>query len=338
MNRFLLAVFSFTALSGYAQSPDSSAVLTTSGKPLIEKSGRKTVIDQLKETKDKIRDAIKDPSKLKDEALSRADVGARAGGEELTAESLPDLGLKVRPEKKKKKKADQTSNFFKSEFDGIAVTKIVNRFGAGDRATSEEFFVLKEYRQPSVYAKDIAWYDYQARRVTNVPIKDKAYAQILHGPYRRFVGEALMEEGFFYVGTKQGRWASYFPDFTLKDKVRYEKGFPDESHVSYYDAAQTKIKEIIPKLYGHCTGDYRAFYEGGQLMLEGKLDDSVRVGKWREYHQFGSGGRTKKELQYGKTKWEPAEPVVLREWDNRGKLVYENKNPKKQEEVEEEKF
>ncbi|MBC7892047.1 MAG: hypothetical protein H7Y12_07550, partial [Sphingobacteriaceae bacterium] len=54
--------------------------------------------------------------------------------------------------------------------------------------------------------------------------------------------------------------------------------------------------------------------------------------------QFGSGGRTKKELQYGKTKWEPAEPVVLREWDNRGKLVYENKNPKKQEEVEEERF
>ncbi|MCY7351141.1 MAG: hypothetical protein LH606_10795 [Cytophagaceae bacterium] len=341
MNRYLLPVFCLFGTVALAQSPgDSSAVFTTNNKPVIEKSGRKTVIDEIKDKATKIRETIKDPEKLKDAALSRASVGASASaaGQEFNTDALPDLGLKIQPQKKKRKKADNTNNFFKSEYEGIGVTRVVNRFGAGDRATSEEFFVLKEYQQPSPYAKDIAWYDYRASRVTNVLIKDKAYAQILHGPYRRFVGDALMEEGYYYVGTKHARWTSYFPDFTLKDKVRFDKGFPEDSRVSYYDEAKTKVKEIVPKLYGKCSGDYRAFYEGGQLLLEGKMDDSVRVGKWREYHQFGTGGRTKKEIQYGRDKWDPAQPVVLREWDNRGKMIFENKDKKKPVEGEEESF
>ncbi len=323
MNRLLFFALSLATLGGYAQSgADSSAVFTTTHKPVIQKTGRKTVIDELGEKRDQIKGLFGGPEKPADAVAS--------------TDALPDLGLKVQPQKKKRKKVDNTSSFLKSEYDGIPVTRIVNRFGQGDRTTSEEFFVLKEFQSPSPYAKDIAWYDANAHRVTTVPIKDKAYAQVLHGPYRRFVGEALMEEGYFYVGTKHGRWVSYNADFTLRDKVRYEKGFPEDSYVFYYDDAHKKVKEIIPKLYGKCTGDYREFYDGGQLKTEGRLDDSVRVGKWREYHQFGSGGRTKREIQYGRDKWDTAEPVVLREWDNRGKLIFENKNPKRAADAEEE--
>ena len=341
MKIHLLLVLCLSGPVVLGQSPvDSSAVFTTNNKPVIQKSGRKTVIDEIKEKATKIRETIKNPEKLKEAALSRTSAGASASaaGQELTTDALPDLGLKIQPQKKKRKKADNTSNFLKSEYDGIGVTRVVNRFGAGDRATSEEFFVLKEYQSPSPYAKDIFWYDYRASRVTNVPIKDKTYAQVLHGPYRRFVGDALLEEGYYHVGTKHGRWASYFPDFTLKDKSRFDKGFPEESHILYYDEAKTKVKEIVPKLYGKCSGDYRAFYDGGQLRLEGKMDDSVRVGKWREFHQFGTGGRTKKELQYGRDKWDTSAAVVLREWDNRGKLIFENKDKKKPAEGEEETF
>jgi hypothetical protein len=326
MNRLLVFALSLTALGGYAQVvTDSSAVFTTSNKPAIVKSGRKTVVDELVDKKNAVKALIKGEQPAADAATN--------------AEALPDLGLKIQPEKKKRKKLDNPNSFLKNEYDGLAVTRIVNRFGQGDRITTEEFFVLKEYKQPSPYAKDVAWYDERAHRVTTVPIKDKAYAQILHGPYRRVVGDALMEEGYFFVGNKHGRWATYNADFTLRDKIRYDKGFPEDSYVIYYDEARTKVKEIIPKLYGHCTGDYREFYEGGQLKTEGKLDDSVRVGRWREYHQFGSGGRTLREIQYGRDKWDEAEPIVLREWDNRGKLTYENKNPKKAaDEEEEEKF
>lgn len=323
MNRPFPVLLLFVAFGAQAQSgADSSAVFTTTNKPVIQKTGRKTMIDELGEKRDQLKGLLKGSEKESDAVAS--------------TDALPDLGLKVQPQRKKRKKVDNTNNFLKSEYDGIAVTRIVNRFGQGDRTTVEEFFVLKDYQQPSPYAKDIAWYDANARRVTTVPIKDKAYAQILHGPYRRFVGDALIEEGYFYVGTKHGRWASYNADFTLRDKVRYEKGFPEDSYILYYDEAHKKVKEIVPKLYGKCTGDYREFYEGGQLKTEGKLDDSVRVGRWREYHQFGSGGRTKREIQYGRDKWDSAEPVVLREWDNRGKLTYENKNPKKPADAEEE--
>lgn len=325
MKRLLPVLLCLAAFGGYAQAvADSSTVFTTSNKPIIQKTGRKTVLDELNTKKNAVKALIN---------------GEKPGDETISADAPPDLGLKIQPEKKKRKKPGNTNSFLKSDYDGLAVTRIVNRFGQGDRITTEEFFVLKEFKQPSPYAKDVAWYDERAHRVTTVPIKDKAYAQILHGPYRRTVGEALMEEGTFHVGNKHGRWASYNADFTLRDKIRYEKGFPEDSYVNYYDEARTKVKEIVSKLYGHCTGDYREFYEGGQLKTEGKLDDSVRVGKWREYHQFGSGGRTKREIQYGRDKWDEAEPVVLREWDNRGKLTFENKNPKKAaDEEEEEKF
>jgi antitoxin component YwqK of YwqJK toxin-antitoxin module len=78
-------------------------------------------------------------------------------------------------------------------------------------------------------------------------------------------------------------------------KDKYKNGFPAESHFSYYDKEQKKLKEVIPVKFGKVTGEYRAFYDGGQLKEEGKFEDSIKVGRWREYHQFGAMGRLKKK-------------------------------------------
>lgn len=331
MRKIPQAIFLFSGLltligwvgpwSVFAQTTADSSVLSSRKKPVIEKSGRKSGLSSVL------------PIGL---PLAKAAPDAGTGGDALESDDLPDLGLKIAAPKKKKKGPKPVSNYARNDYEGLPIAHVVNKIGAGQRVTTEEFFVLKTYQAPSPYVKEIYWYDERAGRVTTSVIKDKEYAQILHGPYRKFVGEALIEEGYYFVGTKHGRWESFYPDFTLKDKLQFEHGFPKESVLTYYDEAKKKLKTILPKQYGKVMGLYRSFYEGGQLQEEGRFDDSVKVGIWREYHQFGSGGRTKKDTQYGKDKWDAAEPVVLREYDNKGKIIYDNKARKKEESEEEE--
>ena len=78
----------------------------------------------------------------------------------------------------------------------------------------------------------------------------------------------------------------------------------------------------------------KIFYNAGQLKEEGKFDDSVKVGRWREYHQFGTGGRLKKETLYAKDKFDATPAEVLVERDDKGKIIYEA--PKKVKKKEEE--
>jgi len=246
-----------------------------------------------------------------------------------------DLGLKINKSKKKNKGKKKP----KDEYEGIKFELRIGEYGSGTRLTFEEIHVLRnpDEAEPSIYAKEIWWYDPKLRKITNVPRKDKDYGEVCHGPYKKYVNDELIEEGFFYVGVKDGRWETYNQQYILQSKEKYKKGFLADARISYYDKAETKIKEVIPVRFNKVTGDYRSFYEGGQLKEEGKFDDSVKVGRWREYHQFGSMGRLKKETLYAKDKFDIFEPVVLQERDAQGKLIYEapKQVKKKNEEIDE---
>jgi len=134
----------------------------------------------------------------------------------------------------------------------------------------------------------------------------------------------LVEEGFFYQGGKDGRWEKYGTENELLDKISYQKGFPKESTINYYDAEKQKIKEVIPRVYGKVRGQYLSFFPNGLLAEEGKLDDSVKVGRWREFHEKGASGRLKKEWRFGKDKFEDFKPVLIQERDNQAKVIYQN--------------
>ncbi len=250
--------------------------------------------------------------------------------DDLTA----DLGLKINKSKKKNKVKKQP----KDSYEEIKFELRIGEYGSGVRLTVEEIHVLRnpDEAEPSIYAKEIWWYDPKLRRVTNVPRKDKNYGEVCHGPYKKYVNDELVEEGFFYVGVKDGRWETYNQQYILLTKENYKKGFFADSKISYYDKAETKIKEVIPVKFNKVTGEYRSFYEGGQLKEEGKFDDSVKVGRWREYHQFGAMGRLKKETLYPKDKYDNTEMVVLQERDNKGKIIYEAPKAKKKSEDEDE--
>ncbi len=322
---FLILIFSFAFRITFAQTDE----FKTKAKPKTDSSAKKKggllggliqsdILDNVKNAKKSIDDNKEEFKKLGN------DVDA------LTA----DLGLKIHKSKKKSKAKKKP----KDEYENIKFEIRIGEYGSGVRLTVEEIHVLRnpDEAEPSIYAKEIWWYDPKLRRVTNVPRKDKNYGEICHGPYKKYVNDELVEEGSFYVGVKDGRWETYNQDYILLSKEKYKRGFLADSKVSYYDKAETKIKEVIPVRFNKVTGDYRSFYEGGQLKEEGKFDDSIKVGRWREYHQFGAMGRLKKETLYAKDKFDNSEAVVLQERDNKGKIIYEAPKAKKKPEDEEE--
>jgi antitoxin component YwqK of YwqJK toxin-antitoxin module len=251
----------------------------------------------------------------------------------IFGETIPDLGLRVKEYKSQKgerKRKKEKAKLAKVQYEGIPMQSMSVKYGSGDRATIEYFHVLKTFKpiDPYVRSTEIRWYDKKTRKLSSSLIKDKTMALPLHGSYKKYIGENLIEEGFYYMGVKNGRWARYDTKYNLLDKSTWQRGFPAESRITYYDSAHTKIKEVVPVAFGHVQGQFLKFYPEGQLMEEGKYAYDKKVGRWVEYYQFNRA--RKKEIQYPKDNWDDDfEPFVLREFDQKGKALYDHsKDPR----------
>ncbi len=263
------------------------------------------------------------------DAGASMNAGATVGGKAVKpadavkffTETLPDLGLKIKEVRKKERQRRQKQKKYHTEYADLAIVKRVTSSGGGDRLVQEEFHVLKEYQQPSGYVPEIYWYDSDSRAISKSVIKDKEQVEILHGPYKRYVADELVAEGCYYMGAKDGRWTQYDANFILLDKTHWSKGFPSESIIAYYDSAHTKIREVIPVQFGKRKGEYRRFYEAGQMMEKGQYDNDIPIGTWQEFYQFKP--QQKKTTRYAARWYDDDEPVVLKEWDKSGKVIYE---------------
>lgn len=227
---------------------------------------------------------------------------------------------KGQEEKKKKKKPS------KRYFMGQKVSRGFTKSGPrGDKQIVEIFSYLPQHTETDPYVQQKYYYNTKSGkiRVTSAdadPAKDK----ILHGPYKKRRGDQVIEEGYFFMGTKHLRWERYRGDEqgTLVDKAHYEKGFLRDAVVSYYPGEAKKIKEVIPYAYGQVQGTYYRFYENGQVEWSGQYDKGRKVGIWIKHYDFRN--RRHYEFQYPKSSFDaPAEPVLIREYDRHGTLVYE---------------
>lgn len=248
----------------------------------------------------------------------------------FATETLPDLGLKITKGFKKVKKQLKSlkKEFNGRDYEGIKVERQILRQGSGSRLTYTEFYTLREYKQPNPYSRHLYWFDHKANRIVEGIGRDKAKNDLMHGPYKKYLGDVLIEEGWYYMGTKHGRWETYDKNNNLLNKEYYDKGFARDAEISYYDDAQQKIKEVIPRNFNKVTGEYMRFNESGTLAEQGFLDDSVKVGQWIEY--FPVGNKRKKEMQYAKDCFDTAfEPFLIREYDEKGKMIFESPKAKK---------
>jgi antitoxin component YwqK of YwqJK toxin-antitoxin module len=240
----------------------------------------------------------------------------------LNSDAIPDLMLDADKRKAKEKEVKKKKKIKKNVYYGLKTRKNFTKTGNGDRQVIELFYTLREYKDPNPYVRHVFWYDSKSRKITDAAIKDKETALILHGPYQKIAGGKVIEEGFYYVGAKHGRWEKYKGESLLMDKVKYLRGFPKEADISYFDVEKTKIKEVIPKEYGVVKGEYYRYYAGGQLECEGHYDNGVKVGRWLEYYEFRRQRR--QETIFGKDAFDTDfAPYVVREWDETGAVLFD---------------
>ena len=229
----------------------------------------------------------------------------------------------VTTEKEEKKKVKVPKRIYL----GKRVKKGYTKTGKGKNATIEQFKYLKKHEDPAEYLPEKYYFDTKKRKIfkaRELPEKD---FRVLHGPYKKLQGGKVLEEGFFYVGARHGRWERYNKDNILQDKTYYDKGMLRDSKVTYYDAAQQKMKEVIPFEYGEKTGLYLSFYPNGQVHWEGWYEKGNRVGVWTEYYDFRH--RRHYQYQYAESGFdEPIEPYLIKEFDRNGNTVWELKDNK----------
>ena len=215
-----------------------------------------------------------------------------------------------------KKKKPKRNTFY-----GVKTRKAYARRGTGDRVTIELFHTLKKPEKPSIFVRDIYWYDYTRREVRKTPNFDIKKGVLLHGPYRKLQNNVVLEEGIFYKGTKHGRWMQFDRNDIVSDKEKYYKGWPKESLVTYYDPVERKkVKEMIPIEINEREGFYFLFHENGAIAVTGEYKWDQKVGDWIENYP---NGKRKKIIAYPKEPFdETIRPFVRKEWDEKGREIF----------------
>ena len=247
-----------------------------------------------------------------------ADSAALASAD-TTKPDITSASLVNDVEKKEKKKKKKRSRYFM----GHKTKRAYTRTGRDERETLELFSYLPEHKEPDAYAQEKFVYDVKRKKIGKVRgTVDPDRYKLLHGPYKKTYGDVVVEEGYFYIGTKHLRWETYKRDGTLADKAHYDKGFLRDAVITYYGGNTEKIKEIIPYAYGEVQGTYYRFYENGQLEWVGNYDKGRKVGVWVKHYDFRN--RRHYEFQYPETAYDPqTEPVLIKEYDRHGSLIFE---------------
>ncbi|WP_086594387.1 toxin-antitoxin system YwqK family antitoxin [Hymenobacter crusticola] len=226
-------------------------------------------------------------------------------------------------DKKSKRKPKKKKNVFLGEPIKKAYTKSGPK---GRNQVVEIFYYMRNPQKTDPFAPVRYYYDAHKRRI----LQDRAGLdpganKILHGPYKKMQGGKVVETGFYAVGTRHLRWERLSKDNILVTKVHYERGFPRDANVTYYDGEQKQVKEVVPYVDGKLEGEYVRYLENGKRDWDGQFENGKKVGLWNKYWGFRNlPNRLHYVYQYPESGYEPAaEPILLREYNRNGVLVYE---------------
>lgn len=195
----------------------------------------------------------------------------------------------------------------------------------GKNQIIEIFFYLKTFRQPDPMAPAVYYYSPKKHRIFKATGDlDPADDKVLHGPYKKMQNNKVLETGYFALGTRHLRWEKFdAKSGALTAKTHYEMGFPRDANISYYDAGNTMLKEVVPYVNGKLEGDYAKFTKEGKREWTGHFENGRRVGEWTNYWDY----KTYRHYvyQYGESGFEPevAEPELVREYSHGGTVIFD---------------
>tara|TARA_Y100001933_G_scaffold152819_1_gene151187 strand:- start:1291 stop:2100 length:810 start_codon:yes stop_codon:yes gene_type:complete len=214
-------------------------------------------------------------------------------------------------DKKEKKK--------KNVFFGIKTKKGFIRTTSGRNLVYENFHYIKTPEIKNEYAQEIYFYDKKKKKIVRSK-KIVEGAVMMHGPYKKRLGEQIIEEGIFYYGLKHDRWVRFNRSDILQDKEFFSLGWYNESIRFFWDTEKKKIKEIIQVRFGEKQGKYFAFFENGDIAATGQFSFDKPVGTWTEFYK---SGKKKREIKHNESAFNLNESFITREWNINGKLIYD---------------
>ena len=229
--------------------------------------------------------------------------------------SQSDLQKKEQQIKRKKKKQKRKVHF------DIETKKIILRHIKGRHIIHQIFYILKTYQKPNPYLERVFFYDQTKRKIMSAQKYKPIYGMPLHGPYKKTANGEIIELGSYYIGGKTSRWEKYTENGALLNKEKYYRGFPKESHITYWDREQTKIKEVIPIHYGTKEGTYLAFYESGNLKEKGIYKNGTKIKAWWKYYDKRDRRNHEQEIVYPSDPYDTKSPYIRREWNKDGKKL-----------------
>lgn len=194
----------------------------------------------------------------------------------------------------------------------------------GKNQIVEIFFYLKTFQQPNPMAPASFYYSPKKRKLyASAGELDPATDKVLHGPYKKMQNNKVLETGYFALGTRHLRWEKFDTKGNLLTKTHYEMGFPRDANISYYDAGNTMLKEVVPYVNGKLEGDYVKFRNDGKREWTGKFENGRRVGEWTNYWDYKNYRHY--VYQYGASGYDPevTEPELVREYSHGGSVVFD---------------
>ncbi len=245
--------------------------------------------------------------------------------EKLESEDLA-LSQELTPKKRKKKEKKR-----RREYLGLKTSFTT----AQDEEKYELFRIIQmEHLPKASHLKEIHYFDPETQKIraedyASIAKKLKKGRKIylLHGNYQLVRNGELRAEGFYNKGLKHDEWFEYDGKGILTERLKYHEGFPKESKITYYDEAQTKIKEIIPLVHGRKQGKYYQYFENGSIAQEGVMENNHKIRIWNEY--FPNKQR-KKQTEYPTHWYDNDKPKLLMEWDEKGKTLFDSNKGGKQ--------
>jgi len=212
----------------------------------------------------------------------------------------------------------------KNVFLGERVKKAFVRTGQGKTAVIEVFYYLKTFKQPSELAPAVYYYNPRKHKIFKASgALDPAADKVLHGTYKKLQNNKVLETGYYANGTRHLRWERFDTKGGLTAKTHYEMGFPRDANISYYDAGQTMIREVVPYVNGKLDGDYVKYTPEGKREWTGHFENGHRVGEWTNYWDYKNYRHY--VFQYADSGYEPEpeEPELVREYSHGGSVIFD---------------
>jgi hypothetical protein len=233
--------------------------------------------------------------------------------------------------KKGKIKIEKVKKEPKNTYKGIKGKKtfVKTESQNSNRVIIEKFYFVKESQAPPAFVADIYYFDPNKRKIIRTTKFDASKGFLMHGLYTKKISGLLTEEGYFYLGAKDGRWQRYSKDTLLTDKRYFDKGFLQESEVSYFDKNKKNLRQLVSIHNGAKEGEYLLYYPSGRMAAKGQYAEDSKIGIWYEYYDQVKFAR-KSEIKFKDSPYEQADQdsTIIRQWDEKGKLLIDNSRKK----------